>query len=1053
MTATRLERPHGGSLSALITADAGKLARLSGIFAAAVGIAVLFGWALNIGVLKTGLPGLRATQPLTALLLVLCGTALYATTHPRTSYHYVARGLVCIALLVALYSLAQNVVSLEWGIERWLFPSAIVAEQPVFRAQPGRLSDASAVLLVLFAAALLLSNARHAFLKSAYVAAATMALLLIASFVVSFLFLSPALESSGLNMRMSLPTTVGLAALIFGVLCLRPDLGWMRLLAGSAPAAREMRSLAVGVIALPLVFAAVMQFGMYKQLYDGEIRAALMMLGSSIVLFIALLMTAARLKRIDEARQSSLEAKQRAQRELDLALAAAGMSGFRRDLRTGEITSFSQSDPSSSSAEVQTVHPEDRARVDSYLRRQKEARRRNYQLQYRTLDGKGEIVWVLEKGEIRYENDVPVEICGVQIDTTDTVQAREALRESEERFHRLAESMPQIVYVTNAQGEIEYVNQRWFEHTGLATVRREDYASLVPPEDFEKMVTAWSDAYSHGVPYAAEFRLKSSDGSSRWFLTRAVPVRGPDGEISRWCGTSTDIDAQKRAHEELRLVTDHAEVLLAHCDRDARYIFVNKAYTRRFEVAPEDVVGKTIAEVIGETAFQRIEPYVKRVLAGEAVTFELDLPYEKLGRRYMLCRYVPDIAANKEVRGFVAALSDVSDRRELEDRLRDADQRKDEFLALLAHELRNPLAPIRYAAGLLKPGVPEEISSAARDVIERQVGQMARLLDDLLDVSRLTRNALELRLERLDLRAIVTSSVDTLRPLFESVNHRLTVSVPPEPAPVMGDQTRLCQIIHNLLNNAAKYTDPGGHIEVSVDAEGSEFAVRVHDSGAGIAAEFLPKLFDLFVQGDRRVTRASGGLGVGLSLAKRLVEMHGGTIEAHSDGVGRGSTFVVRLPAAVEVRSTEPRAVSEKVLPIFQRRHQLLIVDDNLDAANSLAILAQLAGYVTHLAADGLAAIEMAELVRPEAIIMDLGMPKMSGFEAARWVRQQPWGKDTVLIAVTGWGQEEDRRRSREAGFDVHLTKPVDSDVLLNHLQQQATSSQAKASKESSSPA
>ena len=211
--------------------------------------------------------------------------------------------------------------------------------------------------------------------------------------------------------------------------------------------------------------------------------------------------------------------------------------------------------------------------------------------------------------------------------------------------------------------------------------------------------------------------------------------------------------------------------------------------------------------------------------------------------------------------------------------------------------------------------------------------------------------------------------------------------------------------------------------------------MRVRDSGIGIDPELLPKLFELFVQGDHTQTRASGGLGVGLSLAKRLVEMHGGTIAAHSEGVGRGSEFSVRLPSAVQARAGEPRAVNETVLPIFQRKHQLLIVDDNLDAANSLAILAQLSGYVTHIAIDGLAAIEMAEIVRPEAIIMDLGMPKMSGFEAARWVRQQPWGKDTVLIAVTGWGQDEDRRKSREAGFDVHLTKPVDSTELLNHLQ------------------
>lgn len=300
----------------------------------------------------------------------------------------------------------------------------------------------------------------------------------------------------------------------------------------------------------------------------------------------------------------------------------------------------------------------------------------------------------------------------------------------------------------------------------------------------------------------------------------------------------------------------------------------------------------------------------------------------------------------------------------------------------------------------------------------------------------MTRNTLELRSARVDLREIVSSAVNTVRPLFEAVNHKLSMSLPPEPAYVMGDSARLLQIIGNLLNNAAQYTNPGGRIDVSLVRESSAFALQVRDTGIGIAPELMPKLFELFVQGDRTQRRASGGLGVGLSLAKRLVELHSGAIDVQSEGLGKGSVFTVKLPAAVESVAGESRALADNVLPIFQRRHQLLIVDDNLDAANSLAILAQLSGYVTHIANDGLAAIEMAEIVRPEAIIMDLGMPRMSGFEAARWVRQQPWGKDTVLIAVTGWGQDEDRRRSREAGFDVHLTKPVDSGELLNQLQQ-----------------
>lgn len=1051
VTASRLEEPRNSSrVSAFLQADAATLALLSGLAGAAVGVAVLLGWAFDIAVLKSGLPDLRATQPLTALALTLGGVALWGATSDRPARRYL-RLLVLAPIAIAVIALAENVADLGLNMERWLFVDAVLNEQPAPVQRPGKFSDATAVLVLLFGSALLLAAGKARVLQSAYVATATMALLLIASFTVSFLFISPVLDSAPLNMRMSIPTTAGLSLLILGVLCLRPDLGWMRLLSGSSPAAREMRSLAVGVIALPLTFAAVLQFGFHKGLYDSDLRTALMTLGSSLVLFIALLMAAGRLKRIDEARQRSLDEKHRAQNELSIALNAVGMTGFTRDLRTNRVATFLNTGSAADIGEFErSIHPDDRARIEEYLDKQTRAGRRQYQIQYRSTDSQGATAWFLEKGELRYTGSQPTELCGVRVDITETVQAREALRESEERFLRLAESMPQIVYVTDEHGQIEYVNHRWQEYTGLKTADQATYASLVPDEDFEVMTSEWKRAYEAGEPFAAEFRLKGRDGVCRWFLTRTVPIRSADGRVVRWCGTSTDIDAQKRVHEELRLVTDNAEVLLAHCDAQARYVFVNRAYTRRFNLAPQDVLGKTLPEVIGQSAYERIAPYVRRVLSGEPVNFELELPYEHIGTHYMDCRYVPDIEASSgQVRGFVAAITDITERRALEERLREADHRKDEFLALLAHELRNPLAPIRYATGLLKPGVPEEISIAARDVIERQVGHMARLLDDLLDVSRITRNALELRLERLDLRAIVTATVDTVRPLFEAVNHRLSVALPAEPTVVMGDQTRLSQALSNLLNNAAKYTEPGGEIGVSVAAEGGKFVLQVRDSGVGIAPELLPKLFDLFVQGDRRVTRASGGLGVGLSLARRLVDMHGGSLEAHSEGLGRGSTFTIRLPAAAELSSSEPRAVTENVLPIFQRRHQLLIVDDNLDAANSLAILAQFAGYVTHIAGDGLAAIEMAELVRPEAIVMDLGMPRMSGFEAARWVRQQPWGKDTVLIAVTGWGQEEDRRRSREAGFDVHLTKPVDSSALLNHLQQRTANVSAEVQTES----
>ncbi len=1015
---------------------AAALSRATAAAVLLIGLGVLCGWAFEIGGLKTWFLGLHPAQPITALLLIACSMSLFAMAQPQASWWQLGRVLALIVLFVA----GQSLMRLDLGLERALFAQDITAEQILGERESGRMPTIAAVSFLFIAGGLLLARFESRGLQTAFVTLSTMALLLVMSAMLPFLFGVDSLSDAGPYSTVSLPATFAQVTLTFGLVCVRPELGWMRLLSGNAPASREMRSLAISVIALPLGLALLLQTGLHARFYPSSYDVPVLVFGSIIVVFAALLMTAARLRRIDHERQCSAEARQRAESELGIALAAAKMAGFQLDLRTGALRRYANAQGGSHSTYAEylrTVHPNDRDRVEQYLQRQQEMQRREYQLHYRVLDAKQAVHWLLEKGEIRYDDDGEAqEISGVTIDITQDVQVREALRESEDRFRRLAESMPQITYVSGAHGDVVYVNQRWQEYTGHATATQADYRKLVPPEDFERLSQAWKVALEKGEPFAAEFRLRGSDGTFRWFLTRAIPVRNSEGAIERWCGTSTDIDAQKRSHEELRLVTDHADVLLAHCDTEARYVFVNQAYTVRFNCKPQDVLGKTLAEVIGATAYRVIEPYVKRVLAGQSVTFEVEIPYRQLGARYMHCRYVPDIdASSGKVRGFVAAISDVSERRKLEEQLREADHRKDEFLALLAHELRNPLAPIRYATGLLKPGVPPEISAAAHDVIERQVAHMARLVDDLLDVSRITRNTLELRVERVDMRAVVSSAVDTVRPLFEAVNHKLHVSLPAEPAYVRGDSTRLLQIVGNLLNNAAKYTEPGGRIELQVSREGSTFVLHVRDTGIGIAPEFLPKLFDLFVQGDRTQARASSGLGVGLSLAKRLVELHEGSIEAHSDGPGAGSVFTVKLPAAVDAVPSESRALAENVLPMFQRRHQLLIVDDNLDAANSLAILAQFSGYVTHIANDGLAAIEMAELVRPEAIIMDLGMPRMSGFEAARWVRQQPWGKDTVLIAVTGWGQDEDRRKSREAGFDVHLTKPVDSAELLNELQ------------------
>jgi signal transduction histidine kinase len=369
-----------------------------------------------------------------------------------------------------------------------------------------------------------------------------------------------------------------------------------------------------------------------------------------------------------------------------------------------------------------------------------------------------------------------------------------------------------------------------------------------------------------------------------------------------------------------------------------------------------------------------------------------------------------------------------------EEQLRAADRRKDEFLATLAHELRNPLAPIRNAVQILKAkGPPTPELEWARGVIDRQAELMGRLLDDLLDVSRVSLKKVELRTEPVELAAVCEAALETSRPVIEAGRHELSVSLPAEPVLLEADPLRLAQVLSNLLNNAAKYTEEGGRIRLSAERQGGEVVVSVQDNGIGIAREALPSLFEIFSQATPDSLRSHAGLGIGLSLVKGLVELHGGSVEARSAGPGRGSTFLVRLPVASEVRAraaVRPREVETK-LP---RKCRILIVDDNRDGADSLAMLLELMGNDVHTAYEGEQALELAEAARPEVVLLDLGMPKLDGYDVCRQIREQPWGRAVVLIALTGWGQEADRRRTREAGFDRHLVKPVHPADLMRLL-------------------
>ncbi len=477
------------------------------------------------------------------------------------------------------------------------------------------------------------------------------------------------------------------------------------------------------------------------------------------------------------------------------------------------------------------------------------------------------------------------------------------------------------------------------------------------------------------------------------------------------------------------MVADSVSVLIAYLDLERRYRFINRGYADAFGFDADAAQGRTHAELCGALAYEAIRRPLDAAYGGEAVSDEMPLRLATLGERHLLANYRPDMDEAGQVRGVVLALSDITERVQAEMALRDADRRKDEFLATLAHELRNPLAPIMNSVQLL--GADAATRANARAIIDRQVRHMARLVDDLLDVSRITLDRINLRRERVSVAQIVSHAVESSRPLIEASAHVFNVRLPDAALFVNADLMRLAQAVLNLLNNAAKYTPAGGRIDLEVVQAGSEVLIAVTDTGVGIPEAMLPRIFEMFAQVDRNLARAQGGLGIGLTLAGKLVRMHEGTLEAYSAGLGFGSRFEIRIPL-VAPDATAGAAVARSSAADMPRVRRVLVVDDNVDAAESLGLLLQADGHHIELAHDGLTAVEATVRFAPDIVLLDIGLPGLNGYEAAMRMRQHGnGGPRPTLVAVTGWGQQQDRERAAEAGFDLHLTKPVDPAVIM----------------------
>ena len=648
-------------------------------------------------------------------------------------------------------------------------------------------------------------------------------------------------------------------------------------------------------------------------------------------------------------------------------------------------------------------------------------------------------------------------VCGVSTDVTSLKRTQAALQARERELQTLADNTPDILTRFDRTLRLVFVSAAIERMTGRSP---RDFIGRTPAElDLPSDLRAcWEQAiqaaFREGRPQVVDFSFEAA-GGPRHFSGRFVPEFGPEGVIEHVLGVLHDDTEQKRAEQDInRLLEEerHYARLLARMAQAARLVHASLSADEIATVLTQqarEIIGarRAVTHLMvdgsGAMTLQAVEPAGDPALPDPAPGgMVLTAPLTgKGGQQLGLVQLSsgPDGTFTAEHQAVLLQLAAIAstglENARLYASLREADHRKDEFLATLAHELRNPLAPIRNGLEILRrSGQLTGPAARARDMMERQLAHMVRLVDDLLDVSRISRGKVDLRLSRITLQTVLDNALEVSRSVIEASGHSLVLELPATPLWIDGDLTRLAQVVSNLLNNAAKYTPAGGRILLSARAEGARALIRVTDNGTGISADMLPRVFDLFAQVDRTLARSQGGLGIGLSLVKQLVELHGGDISAESAGLGQGSRFTVRLPLAVMACDAgtggDGPSAARGPQPVTAPPCRVLVCDDNVDGADSLAMMLGLLGHQVRTVHEGGAALAVAADWRPEVILLDIGLPGLTGYDVARRLRADPAMAATLLVAVTGWGTAEDQRRSAAAGFDHHLTKPVEVSAL-----------------------
>jgi PAS domain S-box-containing protein len=644
-------------------------------------------------------------------------------------------------------------------------------------------------------------------------------------------------------------------------------------------------------------------------------------------------------------------------------------------------------------------------------------------------------------------------------DITERKQAEEAIREAAVRLKAIVETAVDGIVTIDEQGIVESMNSAAERIFGYPhdEILGQDIAMLMSEPERNEHSHYLEEYLRTGrqkiLGTIREVRGRRKDGSL--FPMELAVSETRLGERRIFTGIVRDITEFKKAIEErsrlvnelegeralLNSLLDNAPVGFGFFDHELRYLRLNPAMAEMNGVPIDAHLGRSLVEVLPNLSPEVAESFRQVLHSGQSIVNKEVIGEGPGGlgeQRYWLCNFYPVKLPDGTMLGAGVVVADIDDRKRMEEALKDADQRKDQFLAMLAHELRNPLAPISNAVQIMQLEGPGGRNFRwSTEVIEDQIKHMTRMVDDLLDVSRITRGKVDLQKETIALAEVFELAIEASRPLIDDYHHQLTIAVPPEPVLVEVDPARLAQVLSNLLNNAAKYTDEGGQISLTAEQLGNDVIIRVCDTGIGIAPDLLPKIFDLFTQADRTLSRSRGGLGIGLTLVRSLIELHDGRVTAHSNGHGQGSEFVVRLPVAGGDLAGLQQANEADHPPNVQLpRRRILVVDDKRSNAQSLEVLLQALGQEVYTTYDGLAALELARRHRPDIVLLDIGLPLMDGYEVARRCREEAGLHGMTLVAMTGYGQDSDKQRSQEAGFDAHLVKPVNLQDLVLLLSQ-----------------